>query len=266
MTIHTFTLRIIFTTHKSRAITRTCHTFRAFVGGKKNGKKKWRSQPSLRSTFKFKLSPFGFAWQIFCVYCAPWRSTCTTQVYIYRSKNMTTCRVTWLIHGCTMTHLYVCHDSFIRVPRLNSMRPHSESTQICDVPHLYVWHDSFVRVTMMTYSCVHRDSFICVWRDLIIRVTWLVQMGATTRLDAPTFHGCSDIWHDWLIRVTRFIHMCDMTSPCVRHDSLTCVPWLIHTCATTQLNKPTFQECSDMWRDSSIICVPWLNHMCAMTH
>jgi len=38
---------------------------------------------------------------------------------------------------CAMTHSYVCHDSFIRVPCL---------IHTCAMPHSYVCHDSFIRV------------------------------------------------------------------------------------------------------------------------
>ena len=47
-----------------------------------------------------------------------------------------------------------------------------------------------------------------------------------------------------------------MTHSYVRHDSLICVPWLIHMCAMTHS-----YVCHD-----SFICVTWLIHMWDMTH
>jgi len=50
--------------------------------------------------------------------------------------------------------------------------------------------------------------------------------------------------------------MYSVTTSYVRHDSVMCVVWLIHMCATTH---------SYVWC-CSVICVPWLIRMCAMTH
>ena len=59
--------------------------------------------------------------------------------------------VTWPIHTCDMTHLYVWHDSFICVIWLIHM---------CDMTHSYVWHDSFICVP---YSCIcHSILFIYI--------------------------------------------------------------------------------------------------------
>ena len=66
----------------------------------------------------------------------------------------------------------------------------------------------------------------------------------------------SHVCHDSLLCVPWLIHMCAMTHSHVWHDSFICVPWLIHMCAMTHS-----YVCHD-----SFICVPWLIHMCAMTH
>jgi len=42
----------------------------------------------------------------------------------------------------------------------------------------------------------------------------------------------------------------------VRHDSFTCVPWLLHMCAMTSPH---------VWQDPSA-CAPWLRCICVMTH
>ena len=66
---------------------------------------------------------------------------------------------------------------------------------------------------------------------------------------------CDMTPRSWM-RVTWPIHMCDMISSCVWHDSFICVTWLIHMCDMAH---------SCMWNDS-FICVKWLIHMCDMTH
>jgi len=66
-------------------------------------------------------------------------------------------RVTWLLHTCDMTALYVRHDSFIRATCL---------IHTCDMTPSYVRHDSFIRATWLLHTCdmtplyVRHDSFI----------------------------------------------------------------------------------------------------------
>jgi len=69
-------------------------------------------------------------------------------------------RVTWLIHTCDMTlvyvrdmtHSYVWYDSFICVTWL---------FHTGDMTLSYGWHDSCIRVTWQLHTCEY-DSFLCV--------------------------------------------------------------------------------------------------------
>jgi len=87
----------------------------------------------------------------------------------------------WPIHMCSMTHSYVCHDSFIWVSWLIHM---------CAMTHSHVCHDSFI----WTHSHVCHDSFI--W------VSWLIHMCAMTH---------SHVCHDSFTCVPWLTHMCAMT-------------------------------------------------------
>jgi len=95
---------------------------------------------------------------------------------------------------CAMTHLYVCQDSFIRVPWLIydenwfpmmlSARRYQNFMDFLGLifggeTWFHVCHDSFIRVpwpihlcSMTPVICAH-DSFICV-HDLFIRLPWLI--------------------------------------------------------------------------------------------
>ena len=118
--------------------------------------------------------------------------------------------VTWLIHMCDMSQLYICHNSCICVtccgmgsnpPILwyvwhNSIPCHSP---ICHMTDSYVGHDSFL--CDMTHSYVWHDSFICTWHDSFTRVKWLIHKRGMTRLH---------LWHDSFVCVAWLIHVCDM--------------------------------------------------------
>jgi len=127
--------------------------------------------------------------------------------------------------GC-LTHIYMWHDSFIRVTRL---------IHTCDMTHSFVWHDAFIRVTWFIHTCDMTHSY--VWHDAFIRVTWLIHTCDMTH---------SYVWHDSLIRVTRLVHMCDMTPHSygwldvtnATSDTrcFTPIPQTTHTCDTTHSN------------------------------
>jgi len=72
----------------------------------------------------------------------------------------------WLIHTCDMTHVYVWHDSFIRVTWLIGLKTSS-------TPHSHVWHDSLTYVTWLIHTCDMTHSY--VWHESFIRVTWLAK-------------------------------------------------------------------------------------------
>jgi len=80
----------------------------------------------------------------------------------------------------------------------------------------------FKHLCDMNHSCVWYDLFICVWHDSFIRAP----------LHAP-----------WLIRT------CAMTHSHVRHDSYTCLTWLVHMFMTRLIHT----------------CVPWRIHTFDMT-
>jgi len=154
--------------------------------------------------------------------------------------------VTWLIHTCHMTqsfmscvvftcqfffflilsyrvvpqrivHLYVSHDSFIRVPWLvytcymtHSFVSHDSSTCVtwlihsCPMTLLYVLHDSFIRVPWLFYTCYMTHSFMS--HDSSIRVAYYAFISVT---------------YDALIRVTNYTFIS--------------VTWLTYTCHMTHL-------------------------------
>ena len=174
--------------------------------------------------------------------------------------------VTWLTHMCDMTHPYVWHDSPICVTWLAHM---------CDVI-TYVWHDLLICVTWLKHMCTityfpyervmshtwmshgtHVNeylSYILHLRDMphpyYWHMTWL--WSCITREQAlPSFvlYVCYDLF----VCVIWLMCTCDMTHPCVWHDSSICVTWLIHMCDMTH---------PYVWHDSSI-CVTWLR--CCIT-
>ena len=78
---------------------------------------------------------------------------------------------------------------------------------------IYVWHDWFICVTWPIRTCDMTHSQ--AWHDSIIYVTGLIHMCDKTH---------SYVWHDSFIRTAWLIHVCDMTHSCVRHDSLPTAP------------------------------------------
>ena len=63
----------------------------------------------------------------------------TTHLFVGRNSFI---RWTWLVHMCDMTRSYACHDSFIRVTRLVLMRDMIHMRDMIYV-HVHVGHDSF---------------------------------------------------------------------------------------------------------------------------
>ena len=141
------------------------------------------------------------------------------------------------------------------------------ATKMCDVTHSHVWrvdvgcssrgskcHVCHLLINM-THSHMYSDSFTCV--------LWLIHRCAVTHSYVWHVDGeCSSRGHDslvccamthshvcrdsfisvtcWCRELESWQHICDVTwqhipyiPPTCRHDSFTCVPWLIHTCAVT---------------------------------
>jgi len=67
-----------------------------------------------------------------------------------------------LIHICEMTHLYVCHDSFIYAPWL---------IHVCAMTHSYVCHDTLQCINTSAHRCTFPPSQMC--HDSFICVLWL---------------------------------------------------------------------------------------------
>jgi len=145
--------------------------------------------------------------------------------------------VTWLIHMCDMTHLYVWHDSFTCEIWL---------IHVCDMTHSYVWYDSF------THHASHSN------------LTWLIHMCDMTH---------SYTWHDtftcetWLIHTFYIFHTCELSHWTVLHDSVICMTWLIHTCGMTHsyMAHSYGWHFSYVWNDS-LNCMTWLSDVFDMTH
>ena len=136
--------------------------------------------------------------------------------------------VTWLSHMCDMTHLYVSHDSFLRVIY------HIQSTNAAldmSVSELYVIHNSFMCATWLIHTCDMTNP--CVWHDSFIHVTYHIQstnaaldmsvselywraiekesLANGLNLRCPRRPLGNDVSHNSFIHVTWLTHICDMT-------------------------------------------------------
>jgi len=96
----------------------------------------------------------------------------------------------------------------------------------------------------MTHSYVWHESFTYQWNRRRLRL-FLRQLYTWVTLR-----------HDSFTCVTWLVHMCDMTRSHVWHDSCTCMTWLIHMCDMTRLH---------VWHDSCTR-VTWLMHKSDMTN
>jgi len=140
--------------------------------------------------------------------------------------------VTWLFHMCGMAYSCVWRDSFMCVTWLIYM---------CDMTHPYVWHVWFIYMWfgfgVCTHMCGMTHSY--VWHDTFIRVTCLIHMWfgfgvrkyVCDKTHVYLWHG-SRMWHasSTCGLDLRCAPMCDMTHSYVKHDTFTCVTWLIRVC------------------------------------
>jgi len=174
--------------------------------------------------------------------------------------------VPWLII-CSMSHPYMCHDSFnvpwlilcvLCVPWLIHM---------CDMlrsdvytPRIYMRWNSFICVPM-TLLCVRHDSFTCV-TFCVLMPTSLIHVCNVT----PSY-----TWHDSFICVTccvlmptGLVYICDVTPSYVWHNSCIGVTWLIQTCdilRSSDADKAASYVQQDQWmRGTGLIS------MCTVTH
>ena len=123
--------------------------------------------------------------------------------------------VTWLIHKCDVTYLYVWCDLFIWA-KCCAIKT---SLHDCGMTHSYVCHDSSIRVMWLVHKSDVTHSR--VWCDWFICACPLPRCFAA--LSKPELRGC------------------DMTDWYVWFDALICVTWLIHMCDVTYLYVPTLQ-------------------------
>ena len=151
-------------------------------------------------------------------------------------------RVTWPIHTCDMTHLYVWHNFFICVAWLIHSR---------DMTHSHAGHASFICVILLIHVCDMTHSYVC--HDSWICVPWLIHMCNMTH---------SYVQHDSFICVTWHIHMRDMTTHIyARHESCVCLIWLTHETWLTRMRDLTHSYV----QHDSLVCVTWLIYMRDMT-
>jgi len=135
----------------------------------------------------------------------------TTHAYVWNDEEHDShFRVTWFIHMCDHTHIYMGHDSLICRTQLIDL---CEMTQLMCVAwlnwHWYVWPHSYIYGTGLIYMFDTADW--CVWDDSsnVCLMTQLTLMCAK-----------------W------FIHMWGMIDWCAWHEWLTCVTWIIQAPAT----------------------------------
>ena len=179
--------------------------------------------------------------------------------------------VTWLIHmwcdssTCDMTHSMMhCRTTSVNMSCYVWM---SHVTCIWVMSHMCDMTQSCV--TWLTYESYHacvtwRNH---VWHDSLIRCSQLMHC-RNMSVNVSCY-----VWMSPVTRIWAMSRMWDMTHPCVtrlnykmfainallheiyafvRHDSVTCVTWIISVCDMTH---------SYVWYDS---CVTWI--MCDMAH
>jgi len=139
--------------------------------------------------------------------------------------------------------------------------------------HLYVWHDTFIRVTWLFHACA-TWLIAPVRYDSYTSVIWLIQYYLLLTLDRRKYHVCllsqSHAWHaSSFIRATPLIHVCAISLTRVWQDSFTITfYWLMVVINITSLSRPTHirdMTHSHVWHDT-FACVTWHIHMCDMTH
>jgi len=109
--------------------------------------------------------------------------------------------VTWLIHMCDVTHLYVLLDSLSVYLKRRLLRGAGLSgSWRCGWRPVYV----FIYVTWLIHMCDMTHSYVWHKRALHIQGLGVVDGGLY-------------MWHDSFICVTWLIHMCDMTHSYVWH-------------------------------------------------
>ena len=200
--------------------------------------------------------------------------TCVRRVCVHSHRMRVHSHLMWMYTVSDVTHMHTCH-----VCECTHVYIH-----VCTctfVAHVYtcVWRDVFMRVKWIIHMC--DVTYSCAWHDSFWCVTWLIHMCDITH---------SYVWHDPFICATELIHMCDMTHPRVtwlnnmQHDMLSHGTHLESCCRHTyewvmshilmrhdmlshgtHLKMCAMTQTQDVCHDSSI-CMTWLIHMCDVTH
>jgi len=108
-------------------------------------------------------------------------------------------RVTWLIHMCDTTHLYLWHAMTLS----------------------YVWHDSSTLVTWLVHMCAMHS---CLWNDAFIRVTWRINMcemwhAVCNDALSRRWQACVCVCHDSLIHIIWLIYTRNMPHSYMWHGT-----------------------------------------------
>jgi len=123
---------------------------------------------------------------------------------------------------CDMTHSYAWHDSFPMcgiILRCVMYRDMAHSNVLCDMTYR-------ASTSSSSAPLVCHDSFLSVWHDSFLFVTWLIPMRdmthkASIRSCSATCRTCrvTHVGHRFAVALP---HMCDMTHSYVWHDVFWC--------------------------------------------
>ena len=184
---------------------------------------------------------------------------------------------TWLIHMsmCGLTHLRVCHDSFMCDTKAAAFNLNPVPTSVirvtwliyvCDMTHLCVWHDSFfICVTWLIHMCDMTHSY--VWHDSFICVTRLIH---TSRIK------CLEYKYEWVMSHIWRSHVTHMNEACHTYAWAMLHVWMSHV---THMNEscPTYEGVmSHIWRShvthmneschtcECVMALVWMSHVTHM--
>jgi len=132
---------------------------------------------------------------------------------------------------------------------------------LCVTWFLHGWHVSFKRVTWCLHmsddsfrSQTTHSTYAAILRHVILISRQHRRFPTHLFVYLLTYY-IRTITTEYMC-VTWLLHICDITSSYMWHDSFIYVTWRIPLCNTTG---------SYVWHDSSI-CVTWRIHMCYATH
>jgi len=101
---------------------------------------------------------------------------------------------------------------------------------ICMYIYMYIYVYILIYIYMYMYIYI-RGGLNTV--GAMVAGCFIIFMLATAGQRSVWHESFMYVWHDSLICVTWLIHMCHMTHTYVWHDSFICVTWLIHICDMT---------------------------------